>query len=281
MDKIAYQIFQLAYDLKARHSSLLRDTDDEALIELARICDSPESSLLVEELLTRFYYLEDDLYNDILCDIANHIVRMKYDETQTALVAMAHDHRSDSSQSVLYDIQIPLKKRGFSPAETISRFDRIEKFYQKGIRNFVVVDDFVGSGKTVLIRNKELKSKKLSGLYLEFCFVAGMKWAIDKCHKKAVALYCPWQMKKAISEEYGRDLRERKCSTMKQLEENLAESINSLQLSEHSFGYHQAEAVFCRRMHNIPNSVFPLFWWKQYKDGSMRKTVFERIQNGY
>lgn len=158
VEKIEYQIFKLAYELKARHSSLLRDTDDDALIELVRLCTTPESSLLVDELMTKFHYLEDDLYNDILCDIADHIVRMKYDETITALVAMAHDHRSDSSQSVLYDIQIPLKKRGFSAAETISRFDCIEKFYQKGIRNFVVVDDFIGSGKTVLVRNRELKS---------------------------------------------------------------------------------------------------------------------------
>lgn len=111
--------------------------------------------------------------------------------------------------------------------------------------------------------------------------MAGMKWAIDRCHRKAVALYCPWQMKKAISEEYASEIREGKCSTMKQLEGYLAESINSIQLREHSFGYHQAEAVFCRRMHNIPNSVFPLFWWKLYKDGSIRKTLFERIQNGY
>lgn len=71
MEKIGFQIFKQAYDLKARHSSLLRDTDDDALIELARICVTAESSLLVEEFLTKFYYLEDDLYNEILCDIAD------------------------------------------------------------------------------------------------------------------------------------------------------------------------------------------------------------------
>ena len=52
-------------------------------------------------------------------------------------------------------------------------------------------------------------------------------------------------------------------------------------LKDNNFGYNHAEALYCRKYGNIPNSVFPIFWWKQYKDGSPRSPLFVRVQHGY
>ena len=43
----------------------------------------------------------------------------------------------------------------------------------------------------------------------------------------------------------------------------------------------ESEALFCRKSKNVPNNVFPIFWWKRYADNSDRKTLFIRSQSGY
>lgn len=258
--------------------------DEKALKELVTICDTDEKYSLIDELLSRFYYMDDDDYQNRIGQIADHIMRMKYEPRKTVIMAMAHDHESDGSQDVLNALQAALEIKGYSGFATNSRMDqKVEKnHYNKGIRNYVIVDDFLGTGRTAHKRYLAfLKDLNKNDIHVTFCIVSGMRFGVDYCHHHRMPLYCPLQLDKGLSGVYKGFELSVKEYIMKTLEMNLAKQIGELELASYSMGWGKAESLFYREGRNVPNNVYPIFWWKQYRDGSERKTIFTRRQHGY
>lgn len=279
--------YDKSFDLLKKYEYIVvRQTthDTTALDELVAICDTDEKYSLVDELLSRFYYMDDDDYQIRIGQIANHIISMKYEPNKTVIMAMAHDHEVDGSQDVLYALQVALELRGYSGFSTAARMDQKveEKHYNKGIRNYVIVDDFIGTGRTALKRFRSFVDKlNKDDIHVSFCIVSGMRFGVDYCHRNRMPLYCPVQLNKGLSEVYnGFELSE-KIYTMKMLEMNLARGIGELMLDTYTMGWGKAEALFYREGRNVPNNVYPIFWWKMYRDGRMRHTLFHRRQHGY
>ena len=258
--------------------------DTTALDELINICNTDEKYGLLDELLSRFYYMDDADYQKRIHQIAEHIIRMRYEPKKTVIMAMAHSHETDGSQDVLNALQVALTMKGYQGFATDSRMDqKVEKnHYNKGIRNFVVVDDFLGTGKTALHRYHDLAQRiNKNDIHISFCIVSGMKEGVDYCHFHRMPLYCPVQLKKGLSGLYSGFELSIKVYIMRLLEMNLAERIGELELSTYSMGWGRAESLFYREGRNVPNNVFPLFWWKMYRDGRPRNTLFFRRQDGY
>lgn len=258
--------------------------DTTALEELVAICDTDEKYSLIDELLSRFYYMDDEDYQNKIGQIANHIISMKYEPDKTVIMAMAHDHETDGSQDVLNALQIALELRGYNGFSTDSRMDqKVEKkHYKKGIRNYVIVDDFVGTGRTAYNRFRTfVDNLNKDDIHISFCVVSGMKFGVDYCHHNRMPLYCPLQLSKGLSGYYKGFELSVKVYTMKELEMNLANRINKLELATYTMGWGKAEALFYREGRNVPNNVYPIFWWKMYRDGRARNTLFHRRQNGY
>ena len=280
-------IYEKVFDLYYKYSNIVvraLTNDEEALNELVAICDTDEKYALLDELLSRFYYMDDDDYQRRIGQIADHIIRMKYAPDKTVIMAMAHEHESDGSQDVLNALQAALELKGYSGFATDSRMDqKVEKnHYNKGIRNYVIVDDFIGTGGTALKRyHAFVKMLNKSDIHVSFCIVSGMRFGVDYCHHNRMPLYCPVQLSKGLSEVYKGFELSVKVFTMKELEMNLARQIGKLELATYSMGWGKAEALFYREGRNVPNNVYPIFWWKKYRDGSKRKTLFTRRQNGY
>lgn len=71
-------------------------------------------------------------------------------------------------------------------------------------------------------------------------------------------------------------------SNMKDLESKLAQQKTYYELSNYSFGFNGAEALYsldgCKW--NTPNSVFPIFWWPRLFDDKPRQTLLTRFQRG-
>lgn len=286
MKKYSKNHFDRAFHLLMKYEDIVvrKMTDDtSALDELVSICDSDEKFELIDELLSRFYYMNEDDFQRRIGQIADHIINLRYDPSKTVIMAMAHDHETDGSQDVLNALQIALIVKGYNGFATDSRMDKpVKNHYNKGIRYFVVVDDFVGTGVTALNRYKELvKNLPKSDVHISFCIVSGMKKGVYYCHHNRMPLFCPVQLDKGLTGIYNGFELSVKMYTMGLLEMTLAKRIGLLELSTYSLGWGKAEALFYREGHNVPNNVYPVFWWKQYRDGTSRSTLFHRRQYGY
>lgn len=266
-----------------RQKELLGNKDTQ-LLDLYHFCDNDDERTLLADLLIRFNCFDSDLYNAALQDMVKYICGLNYKEDEMALVASCHDLAADSSQVVLDDIKVPMAQAGYSKVKTINRFDKILREYNKSgklIKHFIAVDEFIGSGKTLSLRLDEFNRFGLSGVTIDFVFLAGMQDAIMAGRTVGASLFAVYEMEKGLSGYYSGEQLELRVNQMKSLEEKLAPMINRTVLDDYRFGYHGTEALYCRPDRNVPNNVFPVFWWKADKNGYKRNTLLTRVQDGY
>lgn len=278
-DKYKRKEFEWIFSLQHAQKTMLKGKDS-ALSELYGICDNQNQRNLLKDLIIRFNCFDEEVYNLALIEITNFVACLGYDPKKTAIVALCHDSLADSSQVVLNDLKIYINnKTGISVF--INRFDKIVKHYKTGIRFFIAVDEFIGSGQTINNRYDEFNNKKLIDAKINFCIIAGMKDAIDICKPKGIELYVTYIMEKGISGYYSGTTLSAYIYEMNRLEQNLARFIDQTHLIDYKFGYKKSEALYSRLNKNIPNNSFPIFWWKMNKESKNRLTLFDRVQDGY
>ncbi|GAK95510.1 hypothetical protein JCM19294_2292 [Nonlabens tegetincola] len=80
--------------------------------------------------------------------------------------------------------------------------------------------------------------------------------------------------------ELGYELKDRAKvrEQIVQMETILSDKIKKRYLKDHSLGWGKSEALFTWTRFNIPNNVYPIFWWRRYKDNTNRKVMFNRVQ---
>lgn len=283
MPSISHKEFDWTLNLMRRQKAMLARSE-APLLELYRFCDNEEQRHLIEELIIRFNCFDPDIYALALNAAVDYISGLGYSEDETALVAFCHDSSADSSQVVLDDLKVPMAMCGYSHIKTINRFDKICSTYNstKGqIKHFIAIDEFIGSGKTLDLRMQEFNRLRLSKTTIDFVFLSGMREAISLGKQKGASIYTVYEMEKGISGFYSGEQLQSKQLLMRSLEGKLASRINLTELKDHLFGYHGTEALYCRPEKNVPNNVFPIFWWKKDIEGHDRNTLLIRVQDGY
>ena len=116
---------------------------------------------------------------------------------------------------------------------------------------------------------------------MHFVIAAGMEHAINMLKENGVDIYCSYTVNRGVTDRYAVGQVEGKLALMAELESHLAERVNQTELAQYHFGYRQSEAIFTRKNRNVPNNVFPLFWWKCDNRGNSRYTLYNRVQEGY
>ncbi|WP_279048723.1 hypothetical protein [Butyricimonas virosa] len=271
--------YEWILSLQRVQTSMLKGKDS-VLSELYSLCDNYNQLNLIKDLIIRFNCFDEDIYNLALIEIAKFISSLGYDPERTALIALCHDSSADSSQVVLNDLKVYINKEA-GISTFINRFDKLLKYYNQGKRHFIAVDEFIGSGQTVANCYKEFCGLKLHDATLVFCITAGMKDAVVLSNTEGINIFVPYIMEKGISDHYLGNIRSIYIKEMEKLERNLADTICDTHLPDYSFGYKRSEALYSRMNKNVPNNVFPIFWWKEYKDNKNRITLFDRVQDGY
>lgn len=265
--------------------SWLREKED-SLIELILLCENKSENKLLITLLNEFTSLNHKLLNNYLNLISDFIVNKSgYSEDTTQISAITYDDEADSSQKILDYIKIPIFKMGWSNVKTVNRFGAIHRNFKNGKNQIIFIDEFVGSGKTIIGRIKQLKND-LNDAFdpqnLKFCFIAGMEHGLNKIEDLGYEVFCPLRLLKGISDKYTGEELTNAENTMLQLELKLAEKINGYELFDYSFGYNEAEALYSLEecLGNTPNSVFPIFWWPRNKKNNKRNTLLTRFEKG-
>ncbi|PRB02040.1 hypothetical protein CQ046_13840 [Chryseobacterium sp. MYb7] len=248
------------------------------------LCDTKLHKDLVIDLLKEFNFLDQKVFSNYLNLIADFIiVDSGFDEANCQIAAITYDDEADSSQKILDNIKMPLFQQGWSNVKTVNRFGAIPKNFKDDKYQIILVDEFIGSGKTILGRLKQLKNDiKDEKLEIKICFVAGMDSAIKRIEKEGYEVFCPLRLPRGISERFKDSQLIKAKDLMCDLEKKLCNSINAFNLSDYSFGYNEAEALYSLEscLGNTPNSVFPIFWWPKDIGEKNRNTMLTRFERG-
>ena len=166
----------------------------------------------------------------------------------------------------------------------INNCNRVHKYITEEVTKIVLIDEFIGTGKTVLNRmnliNQNLKQskKKISKIQFIVRTFAATEQGLSVLKSFGVDAKCILTIKKGISDFYKPKDVIKNLELMKNIESSLADSYFDVNLP--SLGYGQCEALYYREEGNIPNNVFPIFWWPCYKNNIDRVPMFTRFMIG-
>lgn len=251
------------------------------LEELISICDTNDQKNLVFNLLDRFYYVKEDTVHFLLTQMVDYIVNCGFKKERTQMVACTYDDEADSGQKMLDMIKIPLYERGWRNVKTTNAIGKAVKPLLDGKNQIIIIDEFIGTGQSLRTRIDWLRKSIKMPVEIKCCFMAGMKNAIKSLQTDSIDIFCPLQLDKGISEHFVKEDLRYAIANMFGLESKLAQEIKEKKLSDYSFGYGRAEALYSLENGNTPNSVFPIFWWIKDYTGNERKTILTRFETGF
>ena len=205
MDRLNRNEFTLLFSLLLRQSWL--ESKMRAVLDLLELCDDRDSQNLVCELLDRFLYLRDAQYNEAIDKIHEQIFEIwNLHPESTQIVALTGDHHSDSGERIAYDLKVVCGAKGNEGVTLVNRYDRAIRHLSTH-PNIVLVDEFVGSGRTLSGRIHTLKqtfAKQKPGINfsIRVCVVAGMSLSLDGIDQEGVDVFSVHRLNKGINENY-------------------------------------------------------------------------------
>ena len=120
----------------------------------------------------------------------------------------------------------------------------------------VLVDDFIGSGKTIedaisdLRENLDFQAVNLNNIAV-VC-IAAMKDAVERIALSGVKVYRNYTLVKGISDYYPENVQEHIKKLMKRISRTVKAKKDCY------FGYNSTESLIC--MERCPNNTFPVFY---------------------
>lgn len=255
------------------------------LLELISFCTEMERLDLILDLLHNFSFMNQDHFNNLLKEMACFIVyNSGFCEDRTQIVALAWDEEPDSSQAILQAIKVKLANENWRNVKLVNTVGKAIKSFKDGRDQIILIDEFIGTGQTFNIRYEWLSKGLKDNYEIQGCYLVGMENAINEIKKSGIKIYCPYQLKMGISENYSIEKVEELKKCMIDLENTiLKEKINDKELTQYSLGYNAAEALYSSEDcgGNTPNSVFPVFWWPLLKDNRRNNSILTRFENGF
>ncbi|WP_180076719.1 MULTISPECIES: hypothetical protein [unclassified Acinetobacter] len=285
LQKVAFEkVLQLAF----KYPWLQPKTEALSTL-LFEDCETEAQTQVVIDILAELKYITMHEYNECVCNLALDIATSHLDPEKSFIVAMSADSTADSGQSVIYDLKLELSKLEWTGYRSVNRYDQAHKVYKefkksKGeqIVDLVLIDNFVGSGRTVINRVKRIKQIfedsgfPLPNIYVKVLIstVGGSQRIISE---KINFEYYYSVNDKILEKIYEPHQVEMKKELMRSLESKLAPFYNDRPLP--SLGYDESQVAISIENKNTPNNVFPIFWWKYYSDQRIRNVILHRAMD--
>lgn len=246
-------------------------------------CQTDNERRLLIDLVKRFRYVTSEQLGEFISAFALEIVTTpSLNADCTILAAMAADSSPDSSQFLVQVMKSKLQTLGWSSLRIVNTFGatyKVAKESDFARTHIVLVDEFVGSGQTVLGRVKAIHDQFKAApikpnIIVRSIFASSL--GRTRLLNEGIDFECAEIIKRGISDFDAGEVREERIRLMLMLEEKLAKMHNELELEKFSLGYGKTESLISLENGNIPNNVFPIFWWPEYVDGRTRFPVFTR-----
>ncbi|MBB3945701.1 hypothetical protein GGQ73_001636 [Rhizobium skierniewicense] len=212
--------------------------------ELAGLCKNQSEFSLLKHILEKVVIVNETQLQSAIERMAEGIKSQLKEDQKAAIVAMAWDDSPDSSQQLLQRLKVQ-----FHSWKNIKFFNRVPSYVKpsvmKEFSTFILIDDFTGTGSTVLSRmNYVMKAGAGSGINLDgrINLLFGINEALINIKNSYTNLTCVYSLPKGLSGHFSGEQLTDNISHMKRLEEELAASIDGNQLP--SLGYGGAEALF-------------------------------------
>jgi hypothetical protein len=261
----------------------LSDLHDRVM-DLMSMCEDLEEQLLISSLLRRFKLVTGSELNGCFARIAAKVVEEWHlPEESTQIAATTWDNSADSGQFIAWGLKEPFAERGWQSVPMTNTCGGAVK-YMPGRPNIVLVDEFVGTGRSLVGRIEWLKKALASeGQRKTWCEVPTFRVCVIACIEDAVAaveatgavFHAEFRLRKGISGYLADEDRALAVERMLRLESALsAQDEDGEPLP--SLGHGGAEALYKLEMGHVPNSVFPVFWWPRWANGEVRHAMFAR-----
>jgi hypothetical protein len=284
MKKLTKYHLNTLIDLLEKQSWLLKKRSE--LLNLLSFCSNVSEQYIIIELLYRFKYLTDEDLRIYLNNLIHQIFNVwKYPQDQTQIVAFSNSKDPDSSESILWKLKPLLAEKNIRDVKLINALGKSVALIEK-YPYIILIDEFSGTGLTVINRYKQLfnaindyvrqKELTVDKFYMKITTIAAMSEAIKNIESNSIDIYSPLVLKKGISDNFtGKKLNDANI-TMNTLELKIKPKDDHGDFP--SYGKGKAEALYAQELGNIPNSVFPIFWWPTISNGKSRKTLFNRYE---
>lgn len=258
----------------------------EALIELWNLCEYKDEQKLIYQLLLNFLCLDFRMANNYCKEISKHVCdEWGMNSESTKIVALCDEESPDGSQFFIQLLKNKFAGRyNWTEKNFLNNLSTIGQapYRLKAGQNLILIDDFIGTGNTVERKIKWLKSriKKINKPDIKIFLVslACMQGALNVIKSLKIKFFAPIILKKGISDYYEGEMLKNNIHNMKNLESKLHPIYKNLHLFKYNFGYGKAESLFSIEGVNVPNNVFPIFWWPLLMKGRKRNTILQRIR---
>jgi len=281
------RLIGILFDL-ARKQNWLHGKDDR-IAALFELCEDEKQIKLVRTLLENFHYFDAERMQECLAKLAEYIVKEPHFDAGTAhIVASAFDRNADSSHAILHMLKPSLATYKAVHTRCSANLGISVRKIEE-LPNIFIVDEFSGTGNTIinsvtwLKRNLNDKLKQ-NNIGRDFKFtirvglLAAMEPALTKIKDAGIEAFAAHVMPKAISGSPELHDVPASLEHMRVIEGKLDQNrMNPFP----SLGYGEAEATYAAENYNIPNSVFPVFWWRHLMSGKPYRPLFDRYEKNY
>ncbi|MCH4896111.1 hypothetical protein E0494_05280 [Marinilabiliaceae bacterium JC040] len=247
-----------------------------------RFCDlyenlSDEQIDLILELIERYTWITTNDYNSRLANLIDGIDKTLLNTIKNIYLFPAINFKdvdkTKSGNAIMYMLP-PLKNcvNGYENINfsQLNSFDELTALELKDDELLFVVDDYIGTGNTVIETLKEVsKNTSISDEKLRVLSIVIQKDGLELLKNKGVKVLYSEVVMKGISEYYHGEVLEKNVQTMLEIEKRIPK------VGSFSFGYGHSESLVT--MIKTPNNTFPIFWKNHKKSGEEYKAPFPRF----
>ena len=153
----------------------------------------------------------------------------------------------------------------------IETYNGLEK-YKEDIKCLLLIDDFVGSGDTVLECINQIEGRKIEKENIKVLTLVSQEYGKKVVEDYGVDIYSAILRNKAITDNYPKEEIPKKIDQMKKISKTIKVKDKNLYL-----GYKGSEGLVS--MIKTPNNTFPFYWYERKKNGEFTLAPFARRNN--